>query len=68
MKAKKIAAVLCAALMTLSLSACGGSGQPETTESTENTEVATQETEAGTATAEGQVYTVGIVQLVHFLH
>lgn len=69
MRIKKSAALLMAAIMTLSLTACGGSSDTaqsaaDTTQSIADTVQNAAETAQSESDAGGQVYTVGICQLV----
>lgn len=60
MKMKKAAAVLMAAILTLSMTACGNNGTEVPADTGANGQGSTQ----GEETVDGQVYTVGICQLV----
>ena len=61
---KKILAALLAAVMVLSLAACGGSAAPAATEAPAAAPAADAATTAPATEAAGKVYTVGICQLV----
>ncbi|MBQ9990629.1 MAG: ABC transporter substrate-binding protein [Lachnospiraceae bacterium] len=67
MKIKKVAALLMAAILTFSMTACGSSSADSSanTQTNAETETAADAAEAtDTTAADGQVYTVGICQLV----
>ena len=61
---KKILAALLAAVMVLSLAACGGSAAPAATEAPAAAPATDAATTAPATEASGKVYTVGICQLV----
>ena len=68
MKLKKITALLMAALLTLSMTACGSSdsGSSSSSEGTENTTAATEEPESEEPAESGDAdsYTIGICQML----
>ena len=68
MKLKKITALLMAALLTLSMTACGSSdsGSGSSSEGTENTTAATEEPESEEPadSGDGDSYTIGICQML----
>ena len=61
---KKVLAALLAAVMVLSLAACGGSAAPAATEAPAAAPATDAATAAPATEASGKVYTVGICQLV----